>query len=64
MLLRHLKDRNIGYFPHWCCAVGYSIKLYVASQVLLIHAFLPFLFETTATDIIKGIINETDQCQE
>ena len=59
--MQHLKDRNISYFTHMFCAIKYSIKLYFASQLLLIHAIVPWLFETTASDIIKDIIKETDQ---
>ena len=57
--MKHLKDRNVGYFSHMFCAIKYAIKLYFASQILLVHAFIPFLFETTATDIIKEILEET-----
>ena len=60
--MKHLQERNIGYFAHLFCAVKYSIKLYFASQVLLVHAIIPCLFETTASDIIKEIIKET--CDE
>ena len=61
MIYKHLKDANMGYFAHMLCACKYAIKLYVASQVLLVHAILPFLFETTASDIIKGILKETQR---
>tara|TARA_B100000575_G_C22717749_1_gene431904 strand:- start:135 stop:317 length:183 start_codon:yes stop_codon:yes gene_type:complete len=57
--MQHLKDRNVSYFGHMFCATKYAIKLYLASQVLLIHAIVPSLFETTASDIIKGILQET-----
>ena len=57
--MQHLKDKNTSYFAHMFCAVKYSLKLYFASQVLLIHAIIPSLFETTASDIIKDIIKET-----
>jgi hypothetical protein len=60
--MKHLKDRDIGYFTHMLCALKYSIKLYFASQVLLIHAIVPSLFETTASDIIKKILEETSKC--
>ena len=60
--MQHLKDRNTGYFAHMFCAAKYAIQLYFASQVLLVHAIVPCLFETTASDIIKGILKET--CDE
>jgi len=62
--MQHLKDRNVSYFTHMFCAIKYAIKLYFASQVLLVHAFIPCLFETTASDIIKGILKETQECED
>ena len=58
MLFHHLEDAKMGYFPHLFCAVKYSIKLYCASQILLVHALIPCLFETTAFNIMKGILKE------
>lgn len=58
--MQHLKDKNVSYLAHMFCAIKYAIKLYFASQILLVHAIIPSLFETTASDIIKGIIKETD----
>tara|TARA_Y100001938_G_C8100692_1_gene441480 strand:- start:9711 stop:9899 length:189 start_codon:yes stop_codon:yes gene_type:complete len=62
MLFRHLEDKKTGYFSHMFCAIKYSIKLYFASQILLIHAIFPCFFETTASDIMKEIIKEA--CDE
>lgn len=59
MLFHHLEDAKMGYFSHMFCAVKYSIKLYCASQILLIHALIPCLFETTASDIMKNILKES-----
>jgi len=61
MLFRHLEDSKMGYFSHLFCAVKYSIKLYCASQILLIHALIPCLFETTATNVMKSILEETNR---
>jgi len=57
--MQHLKDKNVNYFMHMFCAIKYALKLYFASQVLLIHAIIPSLFETTASDIIRKILEET-----
>ena len=59
MLFDHLKNTNKGYFSHMYTAIRYSLKLYLASQALVIHALIPCLFETTASTIIKSIIEET-----
>ncbi len=64
MICRHLEENNQGYFMHMFCATKYAIKLYVASQILIVHAIFPFLFETTASDIIKDILKETQREKE
>ena len=64
MRCRHLDENNQGYFAHMFCATKYAIKLYIASQILIVHAILPFLFETTASSIIKGILKETQSEKE
>lgn len=61
MFFRHLQVIKKSYAQHLYSALRYSLKLYVASQVLLIHAIIPCLFETTATDIIKSILEETEK---
>ena len=61
MLFRHLEDSKMGYFSHMFCAVKYSIKLYYASQILLVHALIPCLFEKTASNIMKSILEETNR---
>ena len=61
--MKHLTDRNVGNVTHMFCAIKYSIKLDFASQVLLIHAIIPCLFETTASNIIKEILKETQECE-
>jgi hypothetical protein len=60
MLFHHLKDAKMGYFSHMFCAIKYSIKLYCASQILLVHALIPCLFETTASSIMKNILEDAN----
>ena len=60
MLFHHLEDTKMGYFSHMIRAIKFSIKLYCASQILLVHALIPCLFETTASNIMRGILKETN----
>ena len=47
-MIKHLKDKNIGYWEHWLIATKCGIAL-------LIHAWLPFIFEDyTSKKICKG----------
>ena len=37
-MMKHLKDKNIGYWKHWLIATKCGLAL-------LIHAWLPFILE-------------------
>ena len=41
------------YLQHLCFAMTFSLKLFGAGLAALVHAFLPFLFEKTASDAIR-----------
>lgn len=44
-----------SYTEHFGAAFGYSIRLFAAGGAALVHAFLPFLFEKTASNAIKAM---------
>jgi hypothetical protein len=52
---KHLYLANEGYFEHLLKAIGFSISLFVAATACLVHAFIPWLFETTASDRIRKL---------
>ena len=56
--MKHLNEIKMTYFQHWQRAMLISVKLFYASIILVIHAFLPFLFEKTASNIVKNIFND------
>ena len=47
------------YFGHMAFAGWFASKLFMAAFAALIHAFLPFLFETTASSIIRELYERT-----
>jgi hypothetical protein len=49
-LTKHLREQNMTYLQHLAHALKYSAKLAACSLVLVIHAFLPFIFEKYASD--------------
>jgi len=55
--MNHLRQINKTYFQHFALAIYNSIRLMYASIILVLHAFLPFTFESTASDIIKDIVS-------
>lgn len=53
--MKHLKEVNMSYFEHFKFALKTSCLLLLALFFLIIHAFLPFLFEKRASKIISKI---------
>ena len=49
-LARHLEEQGMSYLQHLAHALKYSAVLFVCSLVLVIHAFLPFVFQKYASD--------------
>lgn len=43
------------YLGHWWFALRFALRLFAAGVAALIHAFIPPLFETTASDQIRQI---------
>jgi hypothetical protein len=56
--IKHIKDNNTTYINHMKHAFTLSLKAGSASVILFIHAFIPFLFEKTGSNILKNIINK------
>jgi Family of unknown function (DUF6356) len=47
------------YFGHMAFAGWFASRLFMAAFAALIHAVLPFLFETTASGIIRELYERT-----
>ena len=43
------------YFQHLRFAMGFSLRLFGAGCAALIHAFIPCLFEKTASNMIRDM---------
>ena len=52
LLTKHLNDVDETYHQHFFHAAWYFVMLLTAAVCALVHAILPFLFETTASRII------------
>ena len=55
LFTEHPQSVNESYFGHMRFALGFSGRLFLAGFAALIHAFLPFLFEKTAGNAIRGM---------
>ena len=47
------------YFEHMAFAGKFSGKLFLAAGMALIHSFLPFLFEKSASGIVRELYERT-----
>ena len=57
----HPKSNGETYFEHLRCASYYGFKMIVSGAAAIVHAILPFLFETAASDCAKMVNEEVDR---
>lgn len=48
-----------SYFGHMAFAAWFASRLFMAAGAALVHALLPFLFETTASSIVRELYERT-----
>lgn len=51
------------YFGHMAFAAWFASRLFLAAGAALVHAVLPFLFETTASRIVRELYERTSKRQ-
>lgn len=55
LFLQHPRNVDESYFEHFRFALGFGGILLLAGLAATVHALLPFLFETTASRIVKRL---------
>lgn len=55
---KHLQDVHMDYWTHWKHATTMGTQLILNGSKLLVHAFVPCLFEEDATKSIAQILEE------
>jgi hypothetical protein len=55
---RHPEALGETFIQHFGHALGYAGRMFLAGGAALVHAFLPFLFEKTASNMIKAMSAE------
>ncbi len=53
----HPQSNGETYFQHMRCASYYGFRMIISGAAAIVHAILPFLFETAASDCAK-MVNE------
>ncbi|NQW00944.1 MAG: hypothetical protein HQ483_14665 [Rhodospirillales bacterium] len=55
LFTEHPASVDETYFEHVGVALGFSLRLFYGALVCLVHAFLPFLFVKTGSNVITGL---------
>ena len=58
--MKHLDECGEGYFKHMFEAWRIVSVLLISSIACLIHSLFPFVFQKTASTMIRNILNRTD----
>lgn len=62
--MKHLKLVDENYLKHMLEAWLITATFILAGIICFIHSVFPFLFQTTASTMVKKIINRTDARQD
>jgi hypothetical protein len=58
---QHPSDVGETYWEHFCHALGFALRLFVAAGACLVHAILPFLFTRTGSTMINHLYSRMVQ---
>lgn len=59
LFTHHPASVHETYFGHMAFAGWFASRLFMAGGAALVHAFLPFLFESTASRIVRELYERT-----
>ncbi|WP_338294107.1 DUF6356 family protein [Planctobacterium marinum] len=55
LFIEHPDSVNESYGEHFLVAMGFAIKLFIASIVCLVHGLIPGLFVKTASNLMREL---------
>jgi hypothetical protein len=61
LFTQHPASVHETYFGHMAFAAWFASRLFMAAGAALVHAILPFLFETTASRIVRELYERTSR---
>jgi hypothetical protein len=59
LFTEHPASVDETYFGHMAFAAWFASRLFMAGGAALVHAVLPFMFETTASGIVRELYERT-----
>lgn len=61
LFTKHPESIGETYWQHLKCATYYGISMIYAGTCCLIHAIMPFMFQTTASSINKKLYQDIEK---
>lgn len=61
LFTEHPASVDETYFGHMAFAAWFASRLFIAGGAALVHALLPFMFETTASRIVRELYERTSR---
>ena len=61
LFTEHPASVDETYFGHMAFAAWFAFRLFMAGGAALVHAALPFMFETTASRIVRELYERTSK---
>lgn len=55
LFLDHPRSVGETYAEHCAAALGFAVRMIAGGVACLVHAFLPFLFERTASTVVVAL---------
>ena len=52
---RHPDEVGESYGAHFAAAAGFGLRMIAGGLACLVHAVLPFLFERTGSETVRGL---------
>ncbi|MEZ5809854.1 MAG: DUF6356 family protein [Rhizobiaceae bacterium] len=60
LMTEHPASVDESYFEHMAFAARFALALLAAAGAALVHALLPFMFEKTASRIVRDLYERTN----
>ncbi|MDB9797435.1 DUF6356 family protein [Pseudomonadales bacterium] len=55
IFLDHPRSLDENFYHHMVCALSFALALLLAGVAVLVHAFIPCMFQKTASSIITKL---------
>ena len=57
IFLDHPRSLDENFYQHMVCALSFALALLLAGVAVLVHAFIPCMFQKTASTLLQSSMN-------